>query len=214
MHLLNSLDYPYAYDLTDPASVATLVAWVEDRKVRIWDIERRAPLREVRSGWGTVFGKYLEDLGCPVVPGPTTVAWLLRAAIDSEFDDDVDGTIMRDNAFAACAACSVWRVDNVRASLGTAGTAGAPEAAVLGACMARVAAAHDRTHATGGTSRVDEVPTFSTGDTRVDEVATRMRLVYVADLRVLQDKVNGILARAQDFLAKPSTNGALGKVGR
>ena len=55
---------------------------------------------------------------------------------------------------------------------------------------------------------------FATGDGTVDEVAQRMRLFYVDDLRDVQDAVTGIIIRAQNYVANPVTNSSLGKVGR
>ena len=51
-------------------------------------------------------------------------------------------------------------------------------------------------------------------DADADDVARTLRLFYANDLRDLQDRVNGILAKAQNFVASPKTNNSLGKVGR
>ena len=44
--------------------------------------------------------------------------------------------------------------------------------------------------------------------------ATVLRMLYLRDLRELQDGVNGILETAQQYTANPKTDAALGKVGR
>jgi RLL motif-containing protein 1 len=55
---------------------------------------------------------------------------------------------------------------------------------------------------------------FETGDATVDTAAALLRMLYVADLRELQDAVNDILIRVQEFTADPRTDSSLGKVGR
>ena len=55
---------------------------------------------------------------------------------------------------------------------------------------------------------------FETGDSRIDAAAAVLRMLYVADLRELQDAVNEILISAQEFTADPRTDASLGQVGR
>jgi RLL motif containing protein 1 len=55
---------------------------------------------------------------------------------------------------------------------------------------------------------------FATGDARVDAAAALLRMLYVADLRELQDAVNDILISVQEFTADPKTDASLGQVGR
>ena len=55
---------------------------------------------------------------------------------------------------------------------------------------------------------------FSSGDATVDRCATVLRMLYLRDLRVLQDGINDILETAQQYTANPKTDARLGKVGR
>ena len=55
---------------------------------------------------------------------------------------------------------------------------------------------------------------FATGDAVLDRACAILRMLYVADLRELQDAVNDILVEIQCFTADPKTDAALGVVGR
>ena len=55
---------------------------------------------------------------------------------------------------------------------------------------------------------------FTTGDATVDKGATLLRLLYIDDLRELQNEVNSIIVTMQEHTANPRTNASLGKVGR
>lgn len=48
----------------------------------------------------------------------------------------------------------------------------------------------------------------------VDAAASVLRMLYVADLRELQDQVNELLMQLQALTANPKTDSRLGKVGR
>eukprot|EP00696_Hemimastix_kukwesjijk_P011409 gnl/Hemi2/24319_TR8171_c0_g1_i1.p1 gnl/Hemi2/24319_TR8171_c0_g1~~gnl/Hemi2/24319_TR8171_c0_g1_i1.p1 ORF type:complete len:254 (-),score=75.38 gnl/Hemi2/24319_TR8171_c0_g1_i1:112-834(-) len=55
---------------------------------------------------------------------------------------------------------------------------------------------------------------FSTGDAALDKAALVLRLLYIADLRDTQSKINSVIATLQSFTANPKTDARLGKVGR
>lgn len=55
---------------------------------------------------------------------------------------------------------------------------------------------------------------FETGNPLLDKASAILRMLYVADLRELQDAVNDIIVTVQDFVADPKTDSSLGQVGR
>ena len=65
------LKYPRVHHLsyTDPVEVAALIAFIEDRHVRAWEISRRDPLRKPGGeAWTAAFAEYLQvrpRLGSP-----------------------------------------------------------------------------------------------------------------------------------------------------
>ena len=55
---------------------------------------------------------------------------------------------------------------------------------------------------------------FSMGSDVADRAAAILRMLYIADLRELQDAVNDIVVTVQEFTANPKTDASLGQVGR
>jgi RLL motif-containing protein 1 len=55
---------------------------------------------------------------------------------------------------------------------------------------------------------------FDTGDASVNKVALVLKMMYISDLRDLQNDLNGLISLGQEYTANPKTNTKLGKVGR
>jgi RLL motif containing protein 1 len=55
---------------------------------------------------------------------------------------------------------------------------------------------------------------FSTGDPKLDRIARILRLLYVRELRLLQNRVNEAISSMQRITADPKTDSRLGQVGR
>jgi RLL motif containing protein 1 len=62
---------------------------------------------------------------------------------------------------------------------------------------------------------LDELPLgFSTGDPKLDRIARILRLLYVRELRLLQNRINEAISSMQRITADPKTDSRLGQVGR
>jgi len=55
---------------------------------------------------------------------------------------------------------------------------------------------------------------FETGDKEVDRAATVLRMLYVNDLKNLQQKINEVIIAIQNFTAAPKADSKLVKVGK
>lgn len=221
MRMLSVLEYPFEFEASDPASLAKLVSWIEDRKVRLWEIEARAPLRTAGYEWDSAFARYLNELECPVAwpkDAVDCVGYLLSHAVECEYEDD-EARILQD-ADRACKALedADQRADEVWALCDALGLEKAQfndvDEALL-AILGATARLRDAAEPAVEPLSEDCYPLgLTTGETRTDEIARVLRLLYLLDLRHLQDSVNDILIKAQNFIADPKTNSALGKVGR
>lgn len=66
-----------------------------------------------------------------------------------------------------------------------------------------------------GEEAFDNIPLgFSTGDVALDRAAKVLRLLYIADLRDLQSKINDLIQAVQNYTANPKTDARLGRVGK
>jgi RLL motif-containing protein 1 len=89
------------FDVGDVQHVRALVAWLEDKKIRALDLEKRGPLRDRTSpSWNDSFAAYLGELGCPKAlidelaaasfagqPLIVVLDWLLGEAIGMEYHE-------------------------------------------------------------------------------------------------------------------------------
>uniref|UniRef100_A0A7S3K0K5 Uncharacterized protein n=1 Tax=Aureoumbra lagunensis TaxID=44058 RepID=A0A7S3K0K5_9STRA len=219
--MLESLEYPLELDVKDDQSIAMMISWLEDRKIRIWEIEERIPLRTAGPQWIEAFERYLNDLDCPHQDMERRVGFVLQQAVACAYEDGED-------AFKADA--EAWLMSQQQARIQEAEINQlatlldlhnlSTDDALLRICAAaaHVADAKDNTTARTRHSFFQENPQLSLGFTTnnqdTDNIAKILRLFYLADLRNLQNNINAILVRAQHFVANPRTNTSLGKVGR
>ena len=291
------LRYPRleSFTVADEHELVMLVAFLENRHTRQWEIAARAPLHKAGEEWHGALARYLADAGCPLLSPATPyrrealleyITWLVGAAGAAGYEDRAAAL----NAAAAAEVAAAAAAPTTAASSG-GGSSGGGDAApatspAVGACIRELAAllhvsaegrsevstlqavhralrqrvlpataaaaaaagdgsggaaagGHAR-HGGGGTAGggrkragaemraatasrgaggggvdwADFPLGFSTGDATLDRAAVILRMLYVADLRELQDAVNDILVTVQEFTAQPKTDASLGVVGR
>eukprot|EP00752_Nemacystus_decipiens_P007814 g6979.t1 len=183
-----------------PHDLAKIVAWIEDRKVRGLAIPDRTPLRHPGPNWDAAFFSYLQEMGCPyqftsgeqgaregaeardslVLRG---LSWLVTEAVACDFEDNGKEYM----------ASARKLLPKVPPPLRTAGDGlSKPTHAAGDVAM---------DDGSGRNGSLRELEGFSagvdTGDPTCDSVATVLRMLFLSDLRDLQDEVNGIIALAQ-----------------
>lgn len=97
---LRAIGYPDrgdSFDISNINHIQTLIAWLEDTKIRSYKIDERLPLRTMNDQWDKAFREYLTQLRCPhklndvmtIADWTLVVDWILAHAI---------GLVYRDNA--------------------------------------------------------------------------------------------------------------------
>ena len=62
---------------------------------------------------------------------------------------------------------------------------------------------------------INEFPLgFTTGSESLDRAAIVLKMMYIAELRDMQQGVNQVLTIAQEYTGDPKTDSSLGRVGR
>lgn len=89
-------------DIDNPTSQAALLGWLEDRKIREYDIDERSALKLVSEEWPSAISAYLQTLNCPVklwepqtgekipLSNRRALQWLVSYAISLDFADSID----------------------------------------------------------------------------------------------------------------------------
>ena len=89
---LNALGYVEwdKVNINDPQHFRKVTVWLEDQKIRQYDIQDRKPLRDLKDeNWPNLFRKYCADLKCPVSSNTLNqLEWLLGHAIWLEVENN------------------------------------------------------------------------------------------------------------------------------
>ncbi|XP_031841079.1 RNA transcription, translation and transport factor protein [Nomia melanderi] len=77
-------------NVKDPQHFRKVIVWLEDQKIRQYDIQDRKELRDLKSDtWPKTFAKYREAVGCPVSSSNLDqLEWLLGYAIWLEAENN------------------------------------------------------------------------------------------------------------------------------
>lgn len=281
--------------VADKSEVAKLVSWLENRLIRLLEIEERKPLLEAGEGWDAAFAGYLRELECPLLCDedgsdtaynptqlPDYLTWLVSQAVGCAYTDnaaDIGSKAASELGSAGAASSSgsgasssgaapeppvpahvaalihqlaalchvasdsaaplatlraVQRVIRQRILPAVQAAADAQAEAAAHTANAGASASAGASSGAGGStaaSRRARMPKrpltaaelldgatfplgFDTGHAVLNKAATILRMLYVADLRELQDAVTDIIITVQEYVADPRTDASLGQVGR
>jgi len=85
------LGYSQPFNSSSRKDIALLVCWLEDMKIRAYEIEERNELAPNGAQWTNNFNKYLSHLCCPwqfeLDDTDECINWLLSYAISLEYED-------------------------------------------------------------------------------------------------------------------------------
>eukprot|EP00598_Pedospumella_elongata_P016963 CAMPEP_0184990128 /NCGR_PEP_ID=MMETSP1098-20130426/31087_1 /TAXON_ID=89044 /ORGANISM="Spumella elongata, Strain CCAP 955/1" /LENGTH=233 /DNA_ID=CAMNT_0027515263 /DNA_START=30 /DNA_END=731 /DNA_ORIENTATION=- len=225
---LKALQCPFAdtFSISDRDHVITLLRWLEDRKIREYDIQERVCLHDSPM-WETHLNTYLERLSCPfkLVNGDAVdaVAWLIAYAVSLDYDDSgFDPTHVAETSAASTGVSE--KLDNIGSLINVTRTNGETDTEYLARIYQMLKfvlssnAIESKTVNLGQYlepgALLENFPLgFDTQDKIVNQVALVMKMLYLSDLRDLQNEVNSLLVLVQEYTANPRLNAALGKVG-
>lgn len=227
---------PDTFNVQSIGQLRSLVAWLEDQKIRHYKLEQRGTLRQIEDpGWVQAFHTYLQDLGCPHNPTDerAVLDWLLGLAVHLEYSDTPDKfgveceeedskgpTLVHSNPLDGMDFESTEFRQGVAALSQLLTVSPHPDHLVT--LQAVCSLVQDRL--TSGKKQVgqqgkpyplkESALGFDSGDPVLNQAAKVLRLLYVHDLRDLQTRINEAIVAVQAITADPKTDTRLGKVGR
>ena len=216
--LLSALDCPLTkeLDMNDTASIINIMVWLEDTKIRLWEIDERETLRfrigDDEKNWANKYSEYLEQLSCPYSWfSYDCIHWVISHAVhlsleDLEYREEDDKHGIYNNSYDSITEFA----EDLCEGLG-----------VRGKFAESCADLMERIHETiqsklAPESHLDfDFPLgFNTEDDIVNQVALVLKMLHLDDFRNVQNNVNEVLSLCQSYTANPKLNSSLGKVGR
>lgn len=100
--LLQGLNCPFSddFDVCEREHIITLVRWLEDRKIREYELDERVSLYNDSAAWDKNFNDYLERLNCPFSwPNDKleSIHWLVALALSFVCEDEIEADIPDQN---------------------------------------------------------------------------------------------------------------------
>mmetsp|Transcript_37523 Transcript_37523/g.105968 ORF Transcript_37523/g.105968 Transcript_37523/m.105968 type:complete len:249 (+) Transcript_37523:177-923(+) len=241
--LLSVLGYPQAsaYSACDVHQFRNLVRWLENSKIRHWQIAERDVISDVNHPqWDESFSKYLGEVGFgsnwDVSQAAQVSEWLAAFAVGLKYEERAEeynklSATSTDPARPAEKSPQKHMfpdvdspefseaVHNICAQLKIEPTGDLlADLKVVNQLLSEAVLPASKVGPGNGsesmhTTAVDFPLGFSTGDDGVDTAAKVLRMLYIKDLRELQTQIDHAIVSMQELTADPKTDATLGKVG-
>ncbi|XP_072158093.1 RNA transcription, translation and transport factor protein [Bemisia tabaci] len=235
---------PDSVDVRDQTQFRNLVYWLEDQKIRNYQIDQRANLQKIDSpDWPKAFVKYCKDNDCPIESGDQIecLEWLLGHAVKLEYADNFEKyknfsaeklvqtsssapTVKSANPLDALDFESQAFKDGVNALAKLLNITCHPDHLVTLKAISQFVCQRLRPEVIekpeqfivkGKPFPIADIDSgFNEPDHVTNLAAKILRLLYIHDLRDLQTKINECIVSTQSLTANPKTDTKLGKVGR
>jgi len=223
--------------MEDSLPFRQFIAFLENRKIRHYPVDKREVTRTNLKSWMAVFKQYLSDLGCPynfdADPDATTF-WVASHAMSLEYEDAKE---KYNRAFKGKQVGSrdtdakkpeVEKLERLASSVGIsevdlkAHPTSLERARLIervvrrkfSARAVRAAKVKNKSAEEDGVSLENFPLGFSTGKEALDQAAVVFKMLYLTELRERERDLNRAVTTAQQFTGDPKADTRLGKVGR
>lgn len=224
--------------LEDSLPFRQFIAFLENRKIRHYPVDKREITRTNLKSWMAVFKQYLSDLGCPynfdAEPDDATTFWVASHAMSLEYEDAKEKynrafkTKQVGNTDTDAKKPEMEKLERLASSVGIsehdlkAHSTSLERARLVervvrrkfSARAVRAAKLKSKSADEDGVSLENFPLGFSTGNEALDQAAVVFKMLYLTELRERERDLNRAVTTAQQFTGDPKADSRLGKVGR